>query len=84
MKTAFPSHVGSLSSAKQKKAFVERLRVESENRENSKFTVDDLTRIGKTMGLSVGDFNEFLERLNAENVFIMRGSKTYELITKRI
>ncbi len=38
--------------------------------------------MAKGMNMQVGDFSEYIERLNAGNYLIMKGTKLYELNSK--
>lgn len=74
------NNVGMLSIPKQTKFFVERLRLEAENKGDKRFDQQELIRIGKEMNLQVGDFKGFLEKLNAQNILLMKPQKQYELL----
>lgn len=75
-----PSNVGMLSIPKQTKFFVERLRSEAENRGDKRFDQQELVRIGKEINLQVGDFKVFLEKLNAQNILLVKPNKQFELL----
>ncbi|TNV71762.1 hypothetical protein FGO68_gene16276 [Halteria grandinella] len=75
-----PSNIGLLSIPKQTKLFVERLRSEAESNGEKRFDMQELIRIGKEMNLQVGDYKNFLEKLNAQSILIMKPNKVYELI----
>ena len=69
-----------LSIPKQTKFFVEKLRAEAEAKGEKRFDQQELVRIGKEMNLQVGDFKMFLEKLNAQNIIIMKPQKQFELL----
>jgi len=75
-----PSNVGMLSIPKQTKFFVERLRSEAENKGDKRFDQQELVRIGKEINLQVGDFKVFLEKLNAQNILLVKPNKQFELL----
>ena len=75
-----PNNVGMMSIPKQTKFFVEKLRAEAEAKGEKRFDQQELVRIGKEMNLQVGDFKMFLEKLNAQNIIIMKPQKQFELL----
>ena len=59
-----PNDVGLLSIPKQTKFFVERMRqVGQESGNQLDFT--EMVELGKSMNLQVGDFRNFIDKLNA-------------------
>ena len=75
-----PNNVGMLSIPKQTKFFVERLRSEAENKGDKRFDQQELIRLGKDINLQVGDFKMFLEKLNAQNILLLKPNKQFELL----
>ena len=75
-----PNNVGMLSIPKQTKIFVEKLRAEAEANGDKRFDQQELIRIGKEINLQVGDFKMFLEKLNAQNILLVKPNKQFELL----
>lgn len=73
------SNLGELSIAKQQAAFVERLQEEVVNRHKEVLTFQELHEISKELGLRVGDFNLFIEKLNMANLLLKKSPGTYKI-----
>ena len=74
--------VGSLSIPKQTKLFLEQLSKEVTKKGNKIFEYQELITIAKNLSMNVGDFSEFIDKLNNQNYLMLRGSKQYELLYK--
>eukprot|EP01017_Pseudomicrothorax_dubius_P036709 TRINITY_DN5282_c0_g2_i1.p1 TRINITY_DN5282_c0_g2~~TRINITY_DN5282_c0_g2_i1.p1 ORF type:complete len:269 (+),score=65.77 TRINITY_DN5282_c0_g2_i1:65-871(+) len=86
MKSVDKNNIGMLSVPKQTKIFIEKLHEEADSTGNTslQFEFNDLMRIAKSMNMQVGDFSEFMERMNNQNVFLHRGGRLYELMSKKL
>jgi len=71
--------VGNLSVAKQTRIFSEKLRIEAEEKGGKIFEYAELVTIGKSINMRVGDFRMFVDKLNAQNVLLLKGKNVYEL-----
>jgi hypothetical protein len=49
----------------------------SEERDSNIWEWGELIKLGKDEGLNIGDFYNFVERLNLEGVLLSKGSKKY-------
>lgn len=58
------NNIGILSLPKQSKLFIDRLRDEAKTRDNFLFEYQELLSMSKSMGMNVGDFSEYVDRLN--------------------
>lgn len=74
------NNISMLSIPKQTKFFTDRLKAESDQNQSRLFDYTDLVRIGKEMNIQVGDFKNFIEKLNTNNIIIHKGLKQYELL----
>ena len=73
------NNIGSLSGPKQTKIFIAKLKERSEEKGDKIFTFHDLVNISRSLNMQVGDFRHYVDKLNAQNYLIMKGSKVYEL-----
>ena len=64
---------------KQTKLFMDKLREEASLRNGYLFEYQELLKIAKSMNMQVGDFSEYIDRLNHQNYLILKSSKLYEL-----
>ena len=81
-KTINMNNIGVLSIPKQTKTFIDRLRDEGRSRGNFIFEYQELLSISRSMNMNVGDFSEYIDKLNQQSYFILKGSKLYELNSK--
>ena len=72
-------NIGDKSIPKQQAAFVQKLQDVARDRENDVFGFQELLQISKELGLRVGDFNLFVEKLNMANFLLKRGPGVYKL-----
>eukprot|EP00112_Aurelia_sp_Birch-Aquarium-sp1_P024736 Seg796.9 transcript_id=Seg796.9/GoldUCD/mRNA.D3Y31 product="DNA helicase MCM8" protein_id=Seg796.9/GoldUCD/D3Y31 len=70
-----------MSKRKQVKRFVTELTKISERDRNSLFNVDQMRQIATVLKLQTGNFQDFIESLNAQNFIIKKGSRLYQLQT---
>ena len=75
----FTHHSGSMSLAKQVKAFVAALTKASNARANSLFQRADLVEIAEKMRLKIADFDRFLDVLNNESYLLKKGPRLYQV-----
>lgn len=68
-----------ISKNKQSVLFLEQLKSVAEREECWVFKKEQMREVGREMGLMVGDFGEFLARLNEQNYLLMQGGGSYEL-----
>ncbi|CDW81446.1 mcm2 3 5 family protein [Stylonychia lemnae] len=68
-----------MSIPRQTKIYVEKLRNEADMKGSKIFEFNEMIRIGKEINLQVGDFKVFLEKLNSQNILIMKPNKMWEL-----
>jgi DNA helicase MCM8 len=73
--------IGEMSVTKQQQAFEEKIREMSQEKGSNLFEFQELVGMSKEMGLKVGDFNQFIERLNVQSVLIKKGGGTYQYIS---
>ncbi|KAL4465193.1 hypothetical protein ABPG74_001907 [Tetrahymena malaccensis] len=83
LKNINPNNIGSLSVMKQTKVFLERLQQEASIKGSYQFSYNELTTIAKSINMNVGDFSEFIQKLNNQSMLIFKGNKNYELAAKR-
>lgn len=76
------NNIGILSVPKQTKLFVDKLREEAKLKGNFVFEYQELLSISRSMGMNVGDFSEFIDKMNQQSYFILKGPKKYELNSK--
>lgn len=72
-------NIGDKSIPKQQAAFVQKLQDVARDRDNDVFGFQELVQISKELGLRVGDFNLFVEKLNMANFLLKRGPGVYKL-----
>lgn len=75
-----PNDVGLLSIPKQTKFFVERLRQFGQEQGNNVIDFSDMVEMGKSMNLQVGDFRNFIDKLNANGILLKKSAKAYQLL----
>lgn len=73
--------LGEMSLPKQQLAFEEKIREIRENKGSNLFEFQELVSISKEMGLKVGDFNQFVERLNVQSVLLKKGGGVYQYLS---
>ena len=76
------NNIGILSMPKQTKLFIDKLREEAKNRDSFLFEFQELLGLSKSMNMNVGDFAEYIEKLNQQNYLIKKNAKLYELNSK--
>jgi len=81
-KTVNMNNIGVLSVPKQTKTFVDRLREEAKMKNSYLFEYQDLLTISRSMNMNVGDFAEYIDKLNHQSYLILKGPKLYELNSK--
>lgn len=81
-KTVNMNNVGILSVPKQTKLFIDKLREEAKTRGSFLFEYQDLLGMSRSMNMNVGDFSEYIDKLNQQSYLILKGSKLYELNSK--
>ena len=75
------NNLGELSVAKQQTAFVERLKDEVINTKRDVLSFQELHEISKELGLRVGDFSFFIEKLNMNNLLLKKAPGMYKICT---
>ena len=73
------SNLGELSVAKQQAAFIEKLRDEIANSQKDVLSFQELHDISKELGLRVGDFSLFIEKLNMANMLLKKSPGMYKV-----
>lgn len=73
------NNIGSLSGPKQTKIFIEKLKERAAEKGDKIFSFHDLSNISRSLNMQVGDFRHYIDKLNAQNYLLMKGSKIYEL-----
>lgn len=73
------SNLGELSVPKQQAAFIEKLQEEIQARNNDLMSFHDLHEIAKKLGLRVGDFALFVEKLNMANILLKKSPGMYKV-----
>lgn len=68
---------GELSLPKQKNLFISTLNQMQGDRLGNIWEWSELVKVAKDLDLNVGDFHNFVERLNNEGVLLQKGSKRY-------
>jgi len=76
------NNIGILSVPKQTKLFIDKLREEAKMKNSFLFEYQDLLGISRSMNMNVGDFSEYIDKLNQQSYLILKGSKLYELNSK--
>lgn len=74
-----PNNVSMMSIPKQTKCYVDKLRNMADAKRSPIFEYQELITIAKSINLQVGDFRGLVDKLNSQNILIMKNSKTYEL-----
>lgn len=74
------TNVSNLSLPKQTKAFIEVLNSEAEMKPDRNFTMTELRQIAKGMNMRVGEFHDYIERLNHEGYLLKKGGNLYHLL----
>jgi DNA helicase MCM8 len=72
---------GELSVAKQQLAFLERLSNDCTELGSDLFTFQELVSISKQMGMRVGDFGLFIEKLNLSGYLLKKGGGQFKLVS---
>lgn len=72
--------IGELSVAKQQAAFLDKIREEIETRGDDAFSFQELLSLSKELGLRVGDFGYFIERLNQANLLLKKPGGIYKVL----
>ena len=78
-KEADPNNIGALPKAKQERLFIQRLKQDAQQRGSMTFDYQELLQTAKGMNMQVGDFRQFVDKLNAQSVFIMKSAREYIL-----
>lgn len=73
------NNISSLSGPKQTKIFIERLKEKAAEKGDKVFSFHDLVNISRSLNMQVGDFRHYVDKLNAQNYLLMKGSKIYEI-----
>lgn len=73
--------IGEMSLPKQQLAFEDRIREMKEEKGTNLFEFQELVAVSKAMGLKVGDFNQFIERLNVQSVLLKKGGGVYQYLS---
>jgi hypothetical protein len=76
------NNIGILSIPKQTKIFIDKLREEGKNKDSYLFEFQELLNISKSMNMNVGDFSEYIDRLNQQSYLLKKNPKLYELNSK--
>lgn len=74
-----PNNIGVLSVPKQTKHFIEKLREKAQVKGDAVFEFKELAEVAKSLNMQVGDFSEYIDKLNFQSYFLMRGKNVYEL-----
>jgi DNA helicase MCM8 len=73
-------HIGQKSIPKQQAAYVEKLQDLARDRGSIEFSFKEMHQVAKEMGLRVGDFTLFIEKLNMSNYLLKKGPGMYRLM----
>ena len=73
------NNLGELSVAKQQAAFIEKLQEEVNISKKEILSFQDLHEISKQLGLRVGDFGLFVEKLNMANILLKKSPGMYKV-----
>jgi hypothetical protein len=76
------NNVGILSMPKQTKIFIDKLNEYAKEKSTYLFEFSELMDISKKMNMNVGDFSDYVERLNQQNYLIKKNKNLFELNTK--
>jgi hypothetical protein len=74
------NNVSMMSIPKQTKCYVDRIRNVADTKGSGIFDYQELIGIAKQINLQVGDFRNLIDKLNSQNILIMKNSKTYEIV----
>ncbi len=74
-----PNDISSLSIPKQTKIYIAKLKDMAQARNTRTFEYTEMLGYAKDLNLQVGDFRQFVDKLNAQNHLLMKSSKVYEL-----
>lgn len=85
-KPAFPdrSDVSNLSIPKQTKIFFEVLKDEAKIKNSKVFTMGELRSIAKNMKMRVGEFFQYIEKLNHDGYFLKKANDIFHLLLDNI
>ncbi|CAG9335785.1 unnamed protein product [Blepharisma stoltei] len=72
--------LGELSVAKQQLVFLDKIREEIESRGDDAFSFQELLTLSKDLGMRVGDFGFFIERLNQSNLLLKKPGGMYKVL----
>lgn len=72
-------NLGELSVAKQQSAFIDHLHSTISAKNTDLLSFHELLEISKSLGLRVGDFNLFIEKLNMSNILLKKGPGLYKV-----
>ncbi|OMJ83954.1 hypothetical protein SteCoe_14996 [Stentor coeruleus] len=75
-------NIGELSIAKQQAAFIEKLQEIALAKNSDVITFQELHEISKDLGLRVGDFGMFIEKLNMANFILKKSPGVYKICVK--
>lgn len=73
--------ISNLSIPKQVKVFLEVLNEECNIKRDRVFTLAELREIAKSMRMRVGEFYQFIDKLNHDGHFLKKGNDLYYLLT---
>ena len=68
-----------MSKSKQARSFVSELHRLSESQGSSMFTLQDLTRVGLSMGIRAEGFDDFIESINHQGYILKKGPRLYQV-----
>lgn len=73
------TNLGELSIPKQQSAFIDHLNSILSSKNSDLLSFHELLEISKALGLRVGDFNLFIEKLNMSNILLKKGPGLYKV-----
>ena len=76
------SNLGVLSMPKQTKYFIDKLREQAQTKNDYLFEYQELLSVSRSLGMNVGDFAEYVDRLNQQSYLLKKNPKLYELNSK--
>jgi hypothetical protein len=76
------NNVGILSLPKQTKIFIDKLNEKAKEKDSYLFEFAELMDISKQMNMNVGDFSDYIDRLNQQNYLIKKNKNLFELNSK--
>lgn len=62
---------------KQRSLFISTLNEMQQHRDNTIWEWGELIKVAKDLELNIGDFHNFIERLNSDGVLLQKGTKKY-------